>query len=252
MHKAIQNKDSLRAIALLEYNVFIPANLDAILFGAVQNHLDDLATEVVSKGAKYDENVMLEAIKCDNQVALKNCIDMGIEITCWALFDLAYNNLQWAIEFLIENEVPKRDDWSVMICAGAASGGHLELLKWAYSRGFELGHAMGSASIAGHVNCLRFLRSVTPEWPVDLYTYNTKAEIRRYLHDAEYPSEHVNHGFGWVCQRNPALCEYCNEKKEAFANLWYMDSVIYDNFIQWLPKEMAEDVFSLVSVRNFS
>lgn len=85
-------------------------------------------------------------------------------------------------------------------------------------------------------------------FPIDADNYTPQSiEYLSYLHD-NFPKCAPNY-YNWDCVngRKCYLCELSKERKvESLAECWFLESYEYDSTIQWLPKEIIEDLFELL------
>lgn len=80
---------------------------------------------------------------------------------------------------------------------------------------------------------------IPPRINVVDYT-DRELEILQYLHDIDCPGDWCH----WYKDRD---CKFClNRLDVQLVELWYMEERNYTHSIQWLPKEMLEDIIGLL------
>jgi hypothetical protein len=235
-------------VALNMTPIFQPEHLQEFLVGAIFHKLPLLHEALLRKGAQYDSNAAQIAAESDDMTTLRHCIDLGITMTDRTFAAVAEHNRRDILEKMIPHaEHSDVSLWDVYLCYGAASAGHLELLQWAHKQGFCMASAKTAAASRGHLECLKYIHNVEPSWGFEVYLYTRDERIKSFLHDHDYPGEHVDKREGWGCSKGE--CRFCEDRKSVIRNVWQMESQVYDNAFQWLPSEVAEDLLPLLENR---
>lgn len=227
-YMAVDNGDYLAASRY--YNDF-PLHERVSIFLSIISKKNNLLFEVLLPLTPSDINIIKCAILFNNDIAMRS------------LYDETYNSS--SLTFL------------------AASCGNVKALKYLHERGCPIKQeAIDVSVIHSHLECLKYMVSVDSEsigyhtfamaakrstyklynMPPKFYIskYNSKElEILQYLHD-------INCIGDWDCRFAERHCHFCMNRKDIqLEELWIMYDNDYKNVIQWMPKEILEDIISL-------
>lgn len=208
------------------------------------------------------DETLCEAIRHKNTKCVEYLLWRDCEYGLNSLGAACYNNDLKMVRFLVENcknENLLNDEDAGDVLYNTTN---VEIIKYLHEeKGITLTGSIFSYCI-GDLKCCEYLYRKDCSWDEDVFEaameygdvevvaflhrngcpfdpsfcegYNE--EVKRYIHDNVLFK-------GGLCETNCIRCSH--NKFEATMNLWYLEDYSYQNYIQWLPQEIIEDVFQL-------
>lgn len=134
--------------------------------------------------------------------------------------------------------------------------GNITMMKFIYEKHREIFAALSRKEVGKYVVTLAVLKQDEEmlKFILDQKCYTDSTIVDRIIDQGDHYNIDVSRivcilhdyrvKYDWGCKEG--RCKYCNERAENIIDNWVLESYDYSSYIQWMPRELVEDLLDIL------